>query len=157
MHRGSMTRRLEQQFGGRVSLRPLSACVGTDWYSRWSLLLAPGGRCLAIGGSCLRLDVWSAALRQAILDGQEPLGRLLERHGVDYESVPRAVFTVDPSPQLTAHLQMREPRRLFGRRTDFRLAGLSGYRARFVLDGDGSALRLLMIQPEGIYPAKRKG
>ena len=42
------------------------------------------------------------------------------------------------------------------RGTEFRLRGLTGFSIRFVLDASGAARELLIIQPEGIFSARRK-
>ena len=42
------------------------------------------------------------------------------------------------------------------RGTEFTLKGLTGFSARFVLDAKGSVTELLMIQPNGVFSAKKK-
>jgi CubicO group peptidase (beta-lactamase class C family) len=42
------------------------------------------------------------------------------------------------------------------RGTEFRLAGLTGYSARFVLDAKGAAAELQLVQPEGVFTATRR-
>jgi hypothetical protein len=36
------------------------------------------------------------------------------------------------------------------------LAGLTGFSARFVLDAKGAATELQIVQPEGVFSAKRR-
>ena len=47
----------------------------------------------------------------------------------------------------------RSPAPLF---TPFKLKGLTGFSARFVLDARGAVSELLLIQPNGIFSARRK-
>jgi CubicO group peptidase (beta-lactamase class C family) len=42
------------------------------------------------------------------------------------------------------------------RRRGFQLKGLSGYSVRFDLDGNGAVTGARFVQPEGVFPAKRK-
>ena len=47
-----------------------------------------------------------------------PLGRILRDGGVDFTSVPREFFAVEPNPEMMGVFWMREPRTLYGRRTE---------------------------------------
>jgi CubicO group peptidase (beta-lactamase class C family) len=42
------------------------------------------------------------------------------------------------------------------RGTEFRMRGLTGFSIRFVLDAAGTARELLILQPDGVYSARRK-
>lgn len=43
------------------------------------------------------------------------------------------------------------------RGTEFKMRGLTGFSIRFVLDASGAAQELLILQPDGVYTARRKG
>jgi len=47
-----------------------------------------------------------------------PLGRLLRNEGVPFESRPLAFFELTPNSEMMGVFWMREPRRLYGRRTE---------------------------------------
>jgi chorismate-pyruvate lyase len=123
VHDGSMTERLERHFGEPMTLEILSLCASVDRYARWILLQDARGRCVEIGGVCLDLRRFQRHLRADILEGEEPLGRLLSRHGLMYRSVPHAFVGFTVTPRLQDLLQMAEPRRVFGRRTGLRANG----------------------------------
>jgi chorismate-pyruvate lyase len=123
VHEGSMTRRLECHFGSPVALTIVSVASNHERYARWVLLHDATGRCLELGGVCLDLRRFAADLRADIVAGAEPLGRLLSRHGLTYESVPHAFFTVRVTAPVEQRLQMAESRHVFGRRTDLRAGG----------------------------------
>jgi len=40
--------------------------------------------------------------------------------------------------------------------TEFKLKGLTGFTVRFLLDAKGAVTEVLLIQPDGIYSAKKK-
>jgi chorismate-pyruvate lyase len=123
VHKGSMTERLERRFGSPATLEILSVFADEDRYARWILLLDPTGRCVEMGASCLDLDGISAGVRSDILEGVQPLGRLLSRHGLLYRSAPESFFGLDPPPWMLSLLQMETTRRVFGRRTELQIGG----------------------------------
>jgi chorismate-pyruvate lyase len=123
VHEGSMTERLERYRGGSMTLDVLSVSADADRYARWILLHDPDGLCCELGGASLDLRHFREPLRTEILDGVEPLGRLLSRHGIAYTSVPRSFLCLTPTKRMQQLLQMTESRRVFGRRTELRAGG----------------------------------
>ncbi len=59
-----------------------------------------------------------------------PLGRILRDGGVDFTSMPREFFAVTPNPEMMGVFWMREPRTLYGRRTEVLLDGRAHRRHR---------------------------
>src|SRR5687768_12734478 len=86
----SMTARLERYFGRplRVDMLLMSSTDGCC--IRWVAMRAPTDRCLAIAGVSLAIDSLSDGLQTAVLQGEQPLGRLLTQHGLEYKSIPTA-------------------------------------------------------------------
>jgi hypothetical protein len=124
VHERDMTLTLEEHFGGRVVLRPLSVFVSDGWYCRRVLLAQEySGRPVEMGAIRIRLDALPPAVQEAIRRNEVPLGRLLRDAGVDFVSRPRDFFAITPNPEMLGVFWMREPRTLYGRRTDVLLSG----------------------------------
>jgi hypothetical protein len=124
VHGRDMTLTLEQHFGGRIVLRPLAVFTRGTWYFRRVLLVQEySGRPVAMGAIRMRLDAFRPRIRGAILRHQVPLGRILSDAGVDHRSQPRAFLAVTPNPEMMGVFWMREPRTLYGRRTEVFLRG----------------------------------
>ena len=119
VHTSDMTLTLERHFGGRVTLRPLSTFVRGSWYFRRVLLAQEyTGRPVEMGAIRIRIDAFSQRVRQHILQNRVPLGRLLRDSHVRYESRPKVFLAVTPNPEMMGLFWMREPRTLYGRRTE---------------------------------------
>lgn len=119
VHENDMTLTLEQHFGGRVMLRALSTFASGRWYFRRVLLVQEySGRPVEMGAIRLNLNAFSARIRREILKNEIPLGRLLRDAGVDYRSRPKAFLAITPNPEMMGVFWMREPRTLYGRRTE---------------------------------------
>ena len=123
-HEGDMTLTLERHFGGRLSLRTLSTCRDSGWYLRRILLVQEySGRPVEMGALRIKLDPFSPRIRAQILRHEAPLGRILRNGGVDFQSRPRAFLAVTPNPEMMGVFWMREPRTLYGRRTEVIVEG----------------------------------
>lgn len=119
VHTSDMTLTLERHFGGRVLLRPLSVFTSGPWYFRRVLLVQEySGRPVEMGAIRIRLTGFRDSIRREILKNTVPLGRLLRDGGVQYESRPKAFLEVTPNPEMMGVFWMREPRHLYGRRTE---------------------------------------
>ena len=119
VHDNDMTLTLEQHFGGRVLLRPLSTFAGGRTYCRRVLLVQEySGRPVEMGAISLKLRAFSGRVQKQILKNEIPLGRLLRDAGVDYRSRPKAFLAITPNPEMMGVFWMREPRTLYGRRTE---------------------------------------
>ncbi|HEY8550264.1 MAG TPA: hypothetical protein VIL35_09935 [Vicinamibacterales bacterium] len=119
VHQRDMTLTLEEHFGGRVVLRPLSTFSSGAWYGRRVLLVQEySGRPVEMGAIRLKLTSLPPHIQAEIRRNEIPLGRLLRDGGVDFTSRPRAFFTVVPNGEMMGVFWMREPRPLYGRRTE---------------------------------------
>ena len=119
VHRRDMTLTLESHFGGRVALRPLATFLHGPWYFRRVLLAQEyTGRPVEMGAIRIRVPAFPARIQKQILKNDVPLGRLLRDGGVDYESRPTVFLSVTPNPEMMGVFWMREPKTLYGRRTE---------------------------------------
>jgi chorismate-pyruvate lyase len=119
VHTTDMTLTLERHFGGRVALRPLATFTSGPWYFRRVLLAQEyTGRPVEMGAIRIKVGAFSDRIRRQILKNDVPLGRLLRDGGVKYESRPIAFLAVTPNPEMMGVFWMREPRTLYGRRTE---------------------------------------
>ena len=119
VHTADMTLTLERHFGGRVALRPLATFFRGPWYFRRVLLAQEyTGRPVEMGAIRIKVPAFPARIQKQILKNDVPLGRLLRDGGVDYESRPTVFLSVTPNPEMMGVFWMREPRTLYGRRTE---------------------------------------
>jgi chorismate-pyruvate lyase len=119
VHNNDMTLTLERHFGGRVSLRPLSTFTNGPWYFRRVLLAQEyTGRPVEMGAIRIKVGAFPHRIRRQILKNDVPLGRLLRDGGVIYESRPKAFLSIIPNSEMMGVFWMREPRTLYGRRTE---------------------------------------
>ena len=73
-----------------------------------------------MGAIRMRLDAFSQRLRTRILKNQIPLGRILRDGRFMYINRVRAFLAITPSPEMMGLFWMREPKILYGRRTEIR-------------------------------------
>jgi hypothetical protein len=119
VHKIDMTLTLERHFGGRVALRPLSTFLHGPWYFRRVLLAQEyTGRPVEMGAIRIKVSAFPERIRSQILKNDIPLGRLLRDGGVEYESRPKMFLSVTPNPEMMGVFWMREPKTLYGRRTE---------------------------------------
>jgi len=124
VHQRDMTLTLEAHFGGRVVLRPLSTFTSGPWYYRRVLLAQEySGRPVEMGAIRIKLAALPRKVQAEIRRNRIPLGRILRDGGVDFTSMPREFFAVTPNPEMMGVFWMREPRTLYGRRTEVLLDG----------------------------------
>jgi hypothetical protein len=119
VHRVDMTLTLERHFGGRVALRPLATFTIGPWYFRRVLLAQEyTGRPVEMGAIRIKVGAFPDRIRKQILKNDVPLGRLLRDGGVQYESRPKLFLSLTPNPEMMGVFWMREPKTLYGRRTE---------------------------------------
>jgi hypothetical protein len=122
-HTNDMTLTLERHFGGRLVVRPLSTLRHGTWYVRRVLLAQEySGKPVEMGAIRINVKSFPERLRRQIFANQVPLGRLLRDGGVPFESRPRCFFEVVPNAEMMGVFWMREPRPLYGRRTEIFVA-----------------------------------
>ena len=119
VHEDDMTITLERHFGGRVILRALSTFTSGAWYFRRVLLVQEyTGRPVEMGAIRMKLDRFGARVRKQILKNEVPLGRILRDSGFTYVSHAMAFLAITPNPEMMGVFWMREPKTLYGRRTE---------------------------------------
>ena len=119
VHDVDMTLTLEQHFGDRLTLRPLSTFTsGRSYFRRVLLVQEYSGRPVEMGAIRIRLDAFGARLRSRILKNTVPLGRLLRDAKFVYRSHAIAFLAITPNQEMMGVFWMREPRVLYGRRTE---------------------------------------
>jgi hypothetical protein len=118
-HKSDMTVTLERHFGGPLVIRALSTSLNGEWYIRRVLLVQEySGRPVEMGAIRIQIGSMNEPVRSQILKNQVPLGRVLRDGGVPFESRPKAFLEVTPNPEMMGVFWMREPRTLYGRRTE---------------------------------------
>jgi hypothetical protein len=124
VHERDMTLTLEAHFGGRVALRALSTFHdGASYFRRVLLVHERSARPVEMGAIRIDLDAFAPRIRAAILRNRVPLGRVLRDGGVDFRSRPSAFLSVTPNSEMMGVFWMREPRTLYGRRTEMSVGG----------------------------------
>ena len=119
VHENDMTLTLERHFGGRVVLRPLSTFTMGQWYFRRVLLVQEfSGRPVEMGAIRMKLRAFTRRIREQILANRIPLGRILRNGRVGYQRRPKSFLSVTPNEEMMGVFWMREPRTLYGRRTE---------------------------------------
>lgn len=119
VHDSDMTLTLERHFGGRVMLRPLSTFTLRGSYFRRVLLVQEyAGQPVEMGAIRMELDAFGANIREKIVKNEIPLGRILRDGRFQYTSRVKAFLKVTPNPEMMGVFWMREPRVLYGRRTE---------------------------------------
>jgi hypothetical protein len=99
VHSHHMTVTVEAYHHDRVNVRILERYMTDDWYARRILLTREStGEVVQFGIARIRLHYCSAAVREAILEGKTPLGRILIEHEVLRQIVPMAFLRVLPGP-----------------------------------------------------------
>lgn len=124
VHANDMTLTLEAHYGGKMALRALSVFTAGHAYLRRVLLVQEySGRPVEMGAIRIDLKEFPKRVRDDVVRGRVPLGRLLRDGGVDYRSEPRQFLAVTPNPEMMGVFWMREPRPLYGRQTEVSLDG----------------------------------
>ena len=119
VHENDMTLTLERHFGGQMVLRSLSTFTMGQWYFRRVLLVQEfSGRPVEMGAIRMKLRAFTRRIREQILANRIPLGRILRDGRVDYQSRPKSFLSVTPNGEMMGVFWMREPRTLYGRRTE---------------------------------------
>ena len=119
VHEDDMTITLERHFGGRVVLRALSTFTSGPWYFRRVLLVQEySGRPVEMGAIRMKLDAFGPRLKKQILENEIPLGRILRDGAFKYVSHAMAFLAITPNPEMMGVFWMREPKTLYGRRTE---------------------------------------
>ena len=116
VHHGDMTSRLETYFRSPLRLRVLHRESTPDVYRR-EVLLCTRHEDLPVeyGAIEIHLAAFAPALRALILEAREPLGALLNSHGVVYRSEPGAFIRLAPDAEMNALFGTDPANELYGR------------------------------------------
>ncbi len=115
-HEHHMTVTVEEHHGDRVDVQVLEECRGRTAYARKILLvLQKSRRVVQFGLMRVHFEYCSDPVRDEILAGKTPLGRVLIEHDVLRRVMPTAFVRVVPAPALVRWFGLSEPRVTYGR------------------------------------------
>lgn len=116
VHTGDMTSRLEAFHEGVIVLTVLHSEQAENLYTREVVLrLGEIGKPVEYGAIEIDLEAFEPGLRTKILEGRLPLGGLLNSHGVQYHSRPRAFLRVGPDDRLSRLFGSEPGQTFYGR------------------------------------------
>jgi chorismate-pyruvate lyase len=116
VHPHHMTVTVERHHGDLVDVRILERSHKGDQYARKILLALQGsGRVVQFGIACVHLQYCSPAVRDEILAGQTPLGRILIQHDVLRQIIPTAFLRVPTWPAMAKWFGLETQRTTYGR------------------------------------------
>jgi hypothetical protein len=116
VHEEHMTVTVEAYHGDLVNVRILERVLNGDFYARKILLELQGsGRVVQFGIVRVNLRFCSADVRQEILAGQTPFGRILINHNVLRRIEPTAFLRVTPGPAMMKWFNLKRPIPTYGR------------------------------------------
>jgi hypothetical protein len=101
VHTHHMTVTVEAFHRDRVNVRILESHLTDEWYARRILLTKNStGEVVQFGIARVRMQYCSPPVREAILEGKIPLGRILIDHDVLRRIAPMAYLRVLPGPAI---------------------------------------------------------
>jgi hypothetical protein len=116
VHEHHMTVTVEAHHGSRVKLRVLERLQRDNWYARKILLLLEGNeRVVQFGIMRFNFDYCDAEVRDEILRGATPLGRILIEHDVLRRIEPTAFLLVVPHKPMMESFELDRPQPTYGR------------------------------------------
>jgi chorismate-pyruvate lyase len=116
VHSHHMTVTVEAHHGDLVDVRILDRRVEGDFYTRKILLALQGsGRIVQFGIARVHLNYCSPPVREAIIAGKTPLGRILIQHNVLRVVEPTAYLRVEAGPGVAKWFGLSQPRPTYGR------------------------------------------
>jgi chorismate-pyruvate lyase len=116
VHEHHMTVTVEAFHGAPVDVRILARRHQGEFYSRKILLVLQGsGRIVQFGIVRIDLSLVDPAVRDAIVAGRTPIGRVLIQHDVLRRIEPTAFLRIEPGPEQMAWFGLSEAKPLYGR------------------------------------------
>jgi chorismate-pyruvate lyase len=116
VHEHHMTVTVEAYHKGPVDVRILARRQDGSVYARKILLVhQASGKVVQSGIVRIDLDLCSQPVREAILAGQTPLGRILIQHDVLRRIEPIAFLRIQSGPKPMEWFQLSKPASLYGR------------------------------------------
>lgn len=116
VHPHHMTVTVEAHHGDEVKTRILNVHRDGDFYARRILLvLKRSGKVVQYGIVRVNLALCSQAVREEIVAGQKPFGRILIDHDVMRRIEPTALLRITPGPAMTRYFGLAKPETTYGR------------------------------------------
>ena len=116
VHDHDMTSTLGRHHGEPITLQVLERKRDRDWYSRHIVLsTAHSKRPAEYGAIRICLPLLDEPTREEVLQGNSPMGGILNSQGVFYRSCPGAFFKIFSNDIINASLQLESSQWLFGR------------------------------------------
>jgi chorismate-pyruvate lyase len=116
VHHHHMTVTVEAHHGDLVDVRILARKLEGDFYTRKIVLALQGtGRVVQFGIARVHLNYCSDAVRETIIAGRTPLGRILIQHNVLRVVEPTAFLRVTACPAVAKWFGLAAPRPTYGR------------------------------------------
>lgn len=117
VHSNDMTSTLERFHGESVHLKVLSRQQRDDVYFREIVLVMDdAGLPVEFGAIKINLFLFPAHARRHIIQGQRPLGHILEEQNIPYVSRPKAFLKVGSDSFIEEALSLPAPSSVFARR-----------------------------------------
>jgi len=116
VHHSDMTSTLEAFHGEKIELRVLERIVSDDRMARHIVLQTKRNR-RPVEYGAIRIDLGTLpeGAREEVLQCRNPLGGILNRHGVAHESCPGGFFRIESNGLIGRALRLDGPRTLYGR------------------------------------------
>lgn len=116
VHDRDMTSTLRKFHGAPITLEVRKVERSDDYLMRMVVLHREDtGAPVEFGAIGIRLEKFEGPLREHIANGDAPLGRLLEKHIIDYRSCPKGYFSTPADPIIAEALAEEEGTTVFGR------------------------------------------
>jgi len=116
VHEEHMTVTVEAFHGGPVDVHVLSSRLDDDLYARKILLVHKAtGNIVQFGIVRIDLNMCSAAVRDAILAADTPVGRILIEHDVLRRIEPTAFLRIRPKEMLRGYFGITDDRPVYSR------------------------------------------
>lgn len=116
VHTHHMTVTVEKHYGGPVDVKVLESTRAGDEYARKILLsVRETGKVVQFGIVQIDLSLLSEPVREKIVEGKTPLGRVLIEHNVLRRILPAGYLKVEPCPEMCGWFGLAEPTTTYGR------------------------------------------
>ncbi|MBX9652700.1 hypothetical protein K2Y11_03685 [bacterium] len=116
VHRGHMTETLERHYNDKVVVHPWVIQRNGEMYGRkLDLTLQKTGEVVMTGLMIFNLSFVKENIKQEILEGKTPLGRILISHNVLREVSTGSYLRIEADDPLVSRFHLTEPKPAYGR------------------------------------------
>ena len=116
VHTKDMTSTLERFYQARTQLQLLNSATNNGVYQREVLLtLDPTNAPVEFGAIAIQLPLFPPEAAEAVVDARQPLGAILQEHGMPFVSRPKAFIRVLPDEAISGVLGLEQPAEMYGR------------------------------------------